>query len=101
MGKLCIDHEIKRGARTGPTTFLFVDFEQSKLNGTADNGGRGPNVLLRFHANHEWMLVGDNEHHCFGAGDFTLTFPPNSPNLTELIIDPDPGGGELANIKII
>ncbi|NWJ40218.1 MAG: hypothetical protein HXX12_04515 [Geothrix sp.] len=33
-------------------------------------------------------------------GEYTLLFPPGSANLSLLIIDPDPGGGERAGVPL-
>ncbi len=52
-----------------------------------------------------WTLTGKTTAHAspiknpeqvleLPAGEYTLAFPPASPNLVLLVIDPDPGGGE-------
>ena len=56
---------------------------------------RGAGFCLRFRAVGKggWTLMedGSKKTQPFGAGDFTLYFPPSSLNLLEAIIDPDPG----------
>ena len=55
---------------------------------------------IHFRADETWELTG---HDAKGivillpmpAGEFTLDFPIQSLNLSEMIIDPDPGGGTI------
>jgi hypothetical protein len=65
---------------------------------------RGPGFILKFRANGNWSMK--QKRHAkvvdFPPGEFTLTFNPNSLNLSdfELIIDPDPGGNPTGpNVK--